>query len=280
MPTEKRQRQREGRQYRRALIQAQQKRHSRRRQGYTIGAVVVAVGVLIAVLNLNHGKSKPTNLAAKGSTTTTTQATTTTSPGTTTTSIPASALGPVSATELSCFKIVGNPTRTTHFSAAPPLCVSAQKLYVATVQTDVGTFEVTLDPKAAPKTVNNFVFLSLYHYFDGIIFHRVIPGFVVQGGDPTGTGTGGPGYQFADELPKAGAYRIGSLAMANSGPNTKGSQFFVITGSQGVSLPPQYSLFGQVTSGMSVVSAIEKDGSSGGTPKVVHHMVKVTIQET
>ena len=280
MPTDKRQRQREGREYRRAQIQAAQRQRSRRRQAFIIGGLAVAVAVVIAVLNINGGSSKPTKLAAKGSTTTT-GSTSTTSPSTTSTisSTPAPASS-IAASELSCFGVSGNPARKIKFSAAPPMCINAAKSYTAVEQTDVGTFDITLDPKAAPKTVNNFVFLSMYHYYDSIVFHRVIPGFVVQGGDPTGTGTGGPGYQFADELPKAGAYKVGSLAMANSGPNTNGSQFFIITGSQGVQLPPQYSLFGQVTTGMTVVSAIEKDGTSGGTPKVEHHMVHVTIEES
>ena len=277
MPTDKRQRQREGREYRRAQIQAAQKRRGRRRQAYIFGALAVGIGVVIAVLNINGGSSKPTRVAAKGSTTTTTSSTSSTTSTTSSTTAPAST---VAASELSCFGISGNPGRKTKFSSAPKLCINPAKTYTAVVQTDVGTFDVTLAPKAAPKTVNNFVFLSLYHYYDGIVFHRVIPGFVVQGGDPTGTGTGGPGYQFADELPKAGAYKIGSLAMANSGPNTNGSQFFIISGPQGLQLPPQYSLFGQVTTGMSVVSTIEKDGTSGGTPKVLHHMVHVTIEES
>jgi cyclophilin family peptidyl-prolyl cis-trans isomerase len=160
------------------------------------------------------------------------------------------------------------------------MCVNPAKTYTAVVQTDVGTFDVALNPKEAPKTVNNFVFLSLYHFYDGIVFHRVIPGFVVQGGDPTGTGSGGPGYKFADELPKAGAYQTGSVAMANSGPNTNGSQFYIVLPGGGSQLQPLYSLFGQVTTGMDVVSAIAKDGSAQGTPKVVHHMVHVTIQES
>ncbi|HEX5266765.1 MAG TPA: peptidylprolyl isomerase [Acidimicrobiales bacterium] len=276
MPTDKRQRQREGREYRRAQLQAAQKRRGRRRQAYIFGVLAVGIGVVIAVLNISGG-SKPTNVAAKGSTTTSTTSASSTTSTTSSTPAPASS---VAASELSCFGISGNPSRKTKFSAAPPMCINSAKSYKAVVQTDVGTFDISLDPKAAPKTVNNFVYLSLYHYYDGIVFHRVIPGFVVQGGDPTGTGTGGPGYQFADELPKAGAYKIGSLAMANSGPSTNGSQFFIITGSQGVQLPPQYSLFGQVTTGMSVVSAIEKDGTTGGTPKVEHHMVHVTIEES
>jgi cyclophilin family peptidyl-prolyl cis-trans isomerase len=148
------------------------------------------------------------------------------------------------------------------------------------VDTDVGTFTVALDAKAAPKTVNNFVFLAREHFYDGLTFHRVIPGFVVQGGDPQGNGSGGPGYKFGDELPKAGAYKVGSLAMANSGPNTNGSQFFIVTGPQGAQLPPNYSLFGSVSSGIDVVKTIEAAGSQSGTPTTVHKMTKVTIAES
>jgi cyclophilin family peptidyl-prolyl cis-trans isomerase len=182
---------------------------------------------------------------------------------------------------LACPPADGSATRTTEFPAPPDAsCTTKGKTYKATFETDAGTFHVTFDSVAAPKTVNNFVYLARYHYFDGLTFHRVIPGFVVQGGDPKGDGTGGPGYQIADELPKAGAYKVGSLAMANSGPNTNGSQFFVITGDQGVKLPPSYSLFGQVTDGIDIVKKIEADGDPSGTPKVVHKMVKVTIQES
>jgi cyclophilin family peptidyl-prolyl cis-trans isomerase len=164
------------------------------------------------------------------------------------------------------------------------MCIDASKSYVATVTTDVGAFQITFDAKIAPKTVNNFVFLARNHYYDGIIFHRVIEGFMAQTGDPTGTGSGGPGYKFADELPKTGAYQVGSVAMANAGSNTNGSQFFIITGASGVSLPPKYSLFGQITSGMDVVKKIEADGgdsaSNGVPPKVTHTMKTVTISES
>ena len=98
------------------------------------------------------------------------------------------------------------------------MVIDADKRYVATMVTSHGTMVIALDPLAAPKTVNSFVFLARYHYYDGVVFHRIIPGFVLQGGDPTGTGSGGPGYRFADELPAAGSYKVGSLAMANSGP--------------------------------------------------------------
>src|SRR4029077_20265204 len=112
-------------------------------------------------------------------------------------------------------------------------------------------------------------------------FHRVIPGFVLQGGDPTGKGTGGPGYQFADELPKPGRYELGSLAMANAGPNTNGSQFFVISGPDGMRLPPLYSLFGKVIKGVDVVAAIDALASPGaGTPKERVVIESVTITES
>ena len=114
-----------------------------------------------------------------------------------------------------------------------------------------------LDAVKAPNTVNNFVFLAAHHYYDGVIFHRIIKGFMCQGGDPTGTGTGGPGYKFADELPAPGRYEVGSVAMANAGPNTNGSQFFVVSGPSGVRLPPQYSLFGKVVKGLDVLAQME-----------------------
>jgi len=159
------------------------------------------------------------------------------------------------------------------------MCIDPAHRYSAEMVTSKGTMVISLDCSAAPKTVNSFVFLARYHYFDGIVFHRVIPGFVLQGGDPTGTGTGGPGYRMEDELPKPGRYELGSLAMANSGPNTNGSQFFIISGPSGVRLPPQYSLFGKVAKGMEVVSAIDALGTSSGKPKEQVVIESVTITE-
>ena len=166
------------------------------------------------------------------------------------------------------------------FPTPPNMAIDAAKKYTAAVATNKGNFTIELDPARAPKTVNNFVFLARRDYFDGVVFHRIIPGFVVQGGDPAGTGSGGPGYKFEDELPKAGEYRLGSVAMANSGPNTNGSQFFIITGPQGEQLPPNYSLFGRVTEGMDVVKAIEATGSPSGTPTAPTCMKSVEIAET
>ncbi|MDE3087446.1 MAG: peptidylprolyl isomerase [Acidobacteriota bacterium] len=159
------------------------------------------------------------------------------------------------------------------------MCIDPAMRYSAEMVTTKGTMSISLDPLAAPKTVNNFVFLARYHYFDGIVFHRVIPGFVLQGGDPTGTGTGGPGYRFADELPPPGRYELGSLAMANAGPDTNGSQFFVISGPDGVRLPPNYSLFGKVVSGLDVVATIDAVGSRSGKPSETVTIESVTVSE-
>ena len=132
------------------------------------------------------------------------------------------------------------------------------------------------------RSVNSFVYLANQHYFDCMVFHRVIPSFVDQTGDPTGSGTGGPGYKFADELPPTASpqYPLGSVAMANSGKNTNGSQFFIVAGSQGESLAPSYSLFGKVTSGQDVVDKINAAGASSGTPTALHRMVSVTVTES
>jgi cyclophilin family peptidyl-prolyl cis-trans isomerase len=181
----------------------------------------------------------------------------------------------------SCPNADGSSPKTTKFASAPGMCLDLNKKYTAEMKTTKGAMTIELDAKKAPKTVNNFVYLSRYHFYDGVTFHRIIPGFVVQGGDPLGTGAGDPGYKFADELPKAGQYQVGSLAMANSGPNTNGSQFFIIVGDQGVQLPPKYSLFGKVTSGIEVAKALEAVGSEGaGTPKEPVQMDSVTITES
>ena len=125
----------------------------------------------------------------------------------------------------------------------------------AVIKTDKGTVEIELWADKAPLSVSNFVYLVNQGFYNGLTFHRVEPGFVVQGGDPQGTGMGGPGYQFSDE-PVQGEYTEGTVAMANSGPNTNGSQFFIdlVDNSQGLS--KSYNLFGQVTSGMDVVKKI------------------------
>jgi len=143
------------------------------------------------------------------------------------------------------------------FPAAPPMCLDPDVDYSAELTTNFGPITIELDQQAAPLAVNNFVVLARYGYYDNTVCHRIIGDFVIQCGDPTATGSGGPGYAFADELPDPGQYRVGSVAMANSGPDTNGSQFFIITGAQGEALPPAYSLFGGVTAGLDTVEAID-----------------------
>jgi cyclophilin family peptidyl-prolyl cis-trans isomerase len=133
------------------------------------------------------------------------------------------------------------------------MAIDPARSYTATIETSAGTMTAELFPGEAPKTVNNFVFLARDGFYDGVIFHRVISGFMIQGGDPTGTGSGGPGYRFNDE-PVTRKYSRGILAMANAGPNTNGSQFFVMHADYG--LPPNYTIFGRLTSGEDVLDNI------------------------
>jgi peptidylprolyl isomerase len=174
----------------------------------------------------------------------------------------------------------GSAPRKQDFRSAPEMGIDPSKRYTATIDTTLGELVVALDAAGAPKTVNNFVFLALNHYYDGVIFHRIINGFMCQGGDPTGTGRGGPGYKFEDELPKPGRYEIGSVAMANAGPNTNGSQFFIVSGASGVGLPPAYSLFGKVVKGLDVVDTMQRVPTGGGDrPKDDVVINSVTITE-
>jgi cyclophilin family peptidyl-prolyl cis-trans isomerase len=160
------------------------------------------------------------------------------------------------------------------------MLIDPTKTYTATVVTSKGTMELWLDAAGAPMTVNSFVYLARWHFYDGVVFHRIIPGFVLQGGDPTGTGAGGPGYRFNDELPKPGRYELGSLAMANAGPHTNGSQFFIISGPDGVRLPPLYAHFGKVVKGLDVVATINDIGTPSGKPREDVVIESVTITES
>jgi cyclophilin family peptidyl-prolyl cis-trans isomerase len=176
----------------------------------------------------------------------------------------------------------GSSPKTQQFPDVPEMGIDPATRYTATIDTSMGEIVVALDPLKSPKTVNNFVFLAAYHYYDGVVFHRIIKDFVIQGGDPTGTGRGGPGYRFDDELEGPIRYQVGSLAMANAGPNTNGSQFFIISGSQGVRLPPQYSLFGQVVKGLDVVERMQSvptDRNDRPRDDVVINSVSVTEAE-
>jgi peptidyl-prolyl cis-trans isomerase B (cyclophilin B) len=142
--------------------------------------------------------------------------------------------------------------------AKPKQRLDPAKTYVATVATNCGEFEITLDAKRAPKTGGSFKYLADEGFYDGLGFHRIVPGFVIQGGDPKGTGTGGPGYSIVEAPPEDLTYDEGVVAMAKTAieePGTSGSQFFVVTG-EGTPLPPEYALVGKVTAGMDVVDLI------------------------
>ncbi|MDV2989527.1 MAG: peptidylprolyl isomerase [Dehalogenimonas sp.] len=144
------------------------------------------------------------------------------------------------------------------WSSPPEMKIDPAKKYRAEIETSLGSFTLELLAGESPKTVNNFVFLAGEGFYDGVIFHRIIKTFMIQTGDPTGTGAGGPGYRFADELPVKHSYDPGIVAMANAGPNTNGSQFFVCTGadSRGLNGAPNYTQFGKVIAGMDVIEKL------------------------
>ncbi|HEX7620972.1 MAG TPA: peptidylprolyl isomerase [Anaerolineales bacterium] len=147
---------------------------------------------------------------------------------------------------------------TKQYSAAPPMLIDVSKQYLATVtMSKGGEFVIQLYPDKAPSTVNSFVFLARQGYFNGVTFHRVLEGFMAQGGDPTGTGKGGPGYEFANEQNDLTFNKAGVVAMANAGRDTNGSQFFIMFGPYGLS-ESDYTIFGQVISGMDIVNGITR----------------------
>ncbi|UOF90547.1 peptidylprolyl isomerase [Fodinisporobacter ferrooxydans] len=172
------------------------------------------------------------------------------------------------------------------WSKPPAMTIDVNKTYDAVIQTNLGSFTIELLPKEAPVTVNNFVFLANQHFYDNIKFHRIIKSFMIQTGDPKGDGTGGPGYTFKDELPPKERYQPGIVAMANAGPNTNGSQFFICTGpdSEGLNQTPNYTIFGKVIQGMDVVQKIASvpvgPSPTGkvSAPKVPVYMKSVKIE--
>jgi cyclophilin family peptidyl-prolyl cis-trans isomerase len=161
------------------------------------------------------------------------------------------------------------PGAQKQWSTPPAMQIDTSKTYLATVDTSLGTFKIQLFSSESPKTVNNFVFLSQQGFYNGVIFHRVIKNFMIQTGDPLGSGIGGPGYKFNDELPPKHSYEPGIVAMANSGSNTNGSQFFICTGSDAHNLNnlPNYTQFGQVVDGMNIVQKIAAVPVGPGNPR-------------
>jgi len=271
MPDPKRERQRQNRDAARAA-QLEAAKQQRKRQSLIRGTVgfvlIIGLFVLFAALHSSGGNKTKTNAGAAS--------TTTTAGGPTTSTAVNPALAAVQCNDT---KPPDNPNRPT-FTAPPPMTIDPAKKYTVVIETSCGKITADLDAKGAPKTVNNFVFLAQKHFFDGLTWHRVVQGFVIQGGDPQGTGSGGPGYQFADELPKDG-YKLGSLAMANSGPNTNGSQFFIVTGAQGTSLPNSYSRFGMVTGGLDVAQKLESFAQNppdpNGKPSRTLYILSITV---
>jgi cyclophilin family peptidyl-prolyl cis-trans isomerase len=167
-----------------------------------------------------------------------------------------------------------------HYDAPPPMVIDPAKRYLATISTEKGDIRVELYADKAPITVNNFVFLAREGYYDGVTFHRVIKGFMAQGGDPTGSGSGGPGYRFDDEIHPALKHdQPGILSMANAGPGTNGSQFF-ITYRDTPHLDGKHTVFGRVVEGMDVVEAIpERDPARAREPGVAMNSVVISEEE-
>jgi len=266
--TEKRERQKAGRQ---ARIEAEQKAVKRQRgirRAVTIGiAVVVVVGLSLLI-------TKPWS---HSTTTAATSTTTTTAPPSA-----AQATADAASKAAGCPSSPSTPLPNPQFKA-PPMTIDTAKTYTATIKTDLGTIVVALAAKTAPVAVNSFVFLADQKYYNCNTFARVIPQFVNQTGDPTGTTSGSVGYTVQGEVPATAnpQYPLGSLAMAKTSASPAGTtsnQFFIVAGPQGESLPPQYALFGQVTSGENVVQAINNDGSQSGIPPTVtHRMLSVTV---
>ncbi len=172
------------------------------------------------------------------------------------------------------------------WQSAPAMQIDPSKRYQATLHTNKGDITIELLVGDAPKTVNNFVFLAREGFYSNVPFHRIIKDFMIQTGDPTGTGRGGPGYRFNDELNTPFNYEKGTLAMANAGPNTQGSQFFICHGAGAERLPHNYTIFGKVTEGLDTLDKIAgvqvRPGAGGenSSPVDPPRMTDVTIQES
>jgi cyclophilin family peptidyl-prolyl cis-trans isomerase len=269
---DKRARKKENARAAREQREAALKRKKRTRSAITAG-VVVAIFIGVVVLISVGGKSK------KAASTSTTVAT---SPSTSGSSASTAANGGV--LPAGCVSTVPSKTTKATYKAPPALTIDRSKTYVAHVSTTCGTFDITLDANLAPETVNSFVFLANHHFYDGLTFQRLVKNFVIQGGDPKGNGTGGPGYALPTEPPTAG-YAQGSVAMANAGAGTTGSQFFVAVspaGAKGLGGPPYlYSDLGRVTKNFDVIQKLMTfAGPTDGPPTRPLYMFTVTITES
>ncbi len=258
MPTDKRQRQRERRAERlaREASIARRRRNLRfLRRAAIVAVLVLAAGIIFSLIT--NDDESTTTTAAAGATTTVAG----TTPDTTPDSLPATP--PADYAEyreapVACGATAPPVAQELQFVAPEDQGIAATATVTATLSTSCGDIVLALDPAAAPETVNSFVFLARQGYFDGTVSHRIAPGFVIQAGDPTATGRGGPGYTIADEYPDEGFnYGRGVVAMANAGPGTTGSQFFLVLDETGLS--PAFSVFGTVVAGLDVMDRIAGD---------------------
>jgi cyclophilin family peptidyl-prolyl cis-trans isomerase len=261
---DRRARKRDNKQLGRAEREAAAKR-AKQRSGLIRGSIAVAaiIGGIALILALGGNDSK------KKATATTTPATTAAT--TTTVALPAS-----------CDATVPTPDKGQTFAKAPAQTIDPAKKYVAKLTTTCGAITIELDAKNAPVATNNFVFLARKHFFDGLSWHRVAQDFVIQSGDPNGNGSGDPGYSVKGEVPKDGAYPIGSLAAAkgdSEADGTMGSQFFIVTGT-GTPLEAKYARFGKVTGGMDIVQKLGSFANGDGPPTHPLYIFKVTISES
>jgi len=262
-----------------ATIRAKQS--SRRRRATTAVGVVAGLAIIFSGVWVFIGSGNDSNDDA--STTTTTEAGSSTTTAADAVELPRPTEGITLTEDTPCPPAEGTAKRVEKFAGPPPTCIDPEATYTATFSTTKGDFTATLDSKRAPVSVNNFVVLARYHFYDGVPFHRIVPGFVIQAGDGDGDpwGNNDLGYTIADELPSSSAeYVDHSLAMANSGPNTNGSQFFVVLPGGGAQLQPSYSLFGQVTEGNEVVDAIGELGDDQQKPTEAVVITSVKITET
>jgi len=288
MPSEKRQRQDEGR-----LSRLEQERHAKRRaqRNRNLRNLLILLGALVLValaISVLSGDDDGDEVSTEGATSTTEGEGTDEGDGGSGDPVDVVLPGEGASItgETPCPPADGSAERTTGFEQAPPMCIDPAKTYTATIQTTEGDIVIELDDEAAPETVNNFVVLARYHFYDNVPFHRIIPGFMNQAGDPVGPtpGTGGPGYTIPDELPTGDdPYPTGTLAMANNTgqPNSGGSQWFITVEGGGGQLTPTYTAFGRVVEGQDVVDAINQygDAATNGTPTKIIAITTVTIGE-
>ncbi len=265
-------------------MERQRQRARKVRRGITL---VVVIAVIAGIVYLVTGSNSPKPAAGKSSTTTA---------GASTSGAPTTTAAPTPCPPATA---AGSGLRVSAFPGGLASgCADPNLTYDWNLVTTAGDITVKLD-KANLQAENYIVAFTRYHFYDGIIFHRVIPGFMDQGGDPKGTGEGGPGFEWTGTLPpgscyaKKDCYPLGTVAMANASggsinstsngcttpPNTNGSQFFIVTGTVGVQLAPCYTIIGTVTSGMSVADHINAEGTSAGTPKITYKIIKATITQ-